>query len=87
MAGGDGGRWRRAALVGEVDAGRLRASDPPGSARGAPAEVPRGLRGSEKSRRRGIGVAEQLTGGGSRSNSGQCTGWGREGKAWRASWW
>jgi hypothetical protein len=45
--------------MGEVDAGRLRASDPHGSARRAPTEVPRGLRGSEAYRRRGIEGEEQ----------------------------
>jgi hypothetical protein len=39
-------RRGRAVLVGRAAAGVLRASDPHGSARGAPAEVPRGLRGS-----------------------------------------
>jgi hypothetical protein len=51
-------RRGRAALVGEVDAGRLRAFDPHGSARGTPAEVPRGLGRSESHRRRGIKAAD-----------------------------
>jgi hypothetical protein len=73
--------------VERVDAGVLRASDPHGSARGAPAEVPRGLRRAEGYRRRRIEVAELLTSGGSRSNSGHCR---RRGRGWRpreASWW
>jgi hypothetical protein len=59
---------------GEVDAGHLRASDPHRSGRGALAEVLRGLRRSGKHRRRGIEVAERLTGGGTWRNSGRCTG-------------
>jgi hypothetical protein len=59
-------RRGRATLVGEVDVGRLWASDPHGSARGVPVEVPRGLRGSEGYRRREIEGEEQLTGGGPR---------------------
>jgi hypothetical protein len=79
-------RRGRAALVGEVDAGRLRASDSHRSARGAPAEVPRGLRGSEGYRRRGIKGEEQLTSGGPRVEFWRYTGRGREGRAWEASW-
>jgi hypothetical protein len=71
--------------VGEVDAGRLRASDPHGSARGTPAVVPQGLRGSEGYRRRGIEGEEQLTGDGPRVEFWHYTGWGREGRAWEAS--
>jgi hypothetical protein len=51
---------------GGFDAGRLRASDPHGSARSAPAEVPQGLRGSEGYRWQGIEGEEQLTDGGPR---------------------
>jgi hypothetical protein len=71
---------------GEVDAGRLWASDPHGSARGAPAEVPRGLRGSKGYRRRGIEGEEQLIGGSPRVEFQHFTGRGREGRAWEASW-
>jgi hypothetical protein len=73
--------------MGKVDAGLLRASDPHGSARGAPAEVPRGLRGSEGYRRRGIEGEKQLTGGGPRVEFRRYTGRGREGRVWGASWW
>jgi hypothetical protein len=76
----------RAALVGEVDAGHLRGSDPHGSVRDTPAEVPWGLRGSEGYRRRGIEGEEQLTGGGPRVEFRRYTGRGQEGKAWEASW-
>jgi hypothetical protein len=72
--------------VGEVGAGLLRASDPLGSARGAPAEVLQGLRRSGKHQLQGIEAAELLTGGGPRCDSCRCTGRGREGKAWEASW-
>jgi hypothetical protein len=71
--------------VGEVDAGRLRASDPHESARGAPAEVPWGLRGLEGYRRRGIEGEEQLTGGGPRVEFRCYTGRGHKGRAWEAS--
>jgi hypothetical protein len=73
--------WRRrAALVGKAAAGVLRASDPLGSARGVPAEVPRGSAGSGDRRRREIARAGRHTGGGSRSNSGHC--WRRD-RGWR----
>jgi hypothetical protein len=44
--------------MGEVNAGRLRASDPQGMARGAPAEVPRGLGRSQSHRQQGIKAAD-----------------------------
>jgi hypothetical protein len=72
--------------VGEVGAGLLQASDPLGSARGVPAEVLRGLRQSGKHWQQGIEAAELLTGGGPRCDSGRCTGRGRKGRAWEASW-
>jgi hypothetical protein len=74
------------ALVGEVGAGLLRASDPLGSARGVPVEVLRGLRLSGNHRPQTIEAAELLTGGDPRCDSGRCTGRGREGRAWEASW-
>jgi hypothetical protein len=73
-------RRKRAALAGRAAAGVLRASDPHGSARGVPAEVPRGSGGSGDHRRRGITRAGHLTGGGSRSNSGHCQ---RRNREWR----
>jgi hypothetical protein len=47
-------RRRRPALMEKFDAGLLRASDHHGSARGAPAEMLRGLRRAGNHRRRGI---------------------------------
>jgi hypothetical protein len=58
--------------VGKAAVGGPPASNHHGSARGVPAEV---LTAG------GIEMAELLTRGGSRSNSGQFTGRGREGKA------
>jgi hypothetical protein len=63
-------------LAVEVDARHLRAPRLHGSTREAPAEMLRGLRRSGNHPRQGIEVAEQLTGGGPRCNSGRCTGQG-----------
>jgi hypothetical protein len=65
------------ALVGKVDAGRLRACDPHGSARGVPAELLWGLRWSGSTGGGGIEVVERVIDGGPWDNSGRCTGRGR----------
>jgi hypothetical protein len=74
------------ALVERVDAGRLRVPGLHGSAREALAEMLWGLRRSGNHRRRGIEVAEQITGGNVGSNSGRRTGRARGGRAWGAPW-
>jgi hypothetical protein len=70
LVGDEGRAVETSALAGRAAAGVFRAFDLHGSARGVPAEEPRGSGGSGDYRRRGIVRAEHLTGGGFGFNSG-----------------